>query len=480
MDPQLSAPQTARRTDQPPVLGAYPPPGSRGAGRRPRPGPDFATLAGHLARGIRHFFPEWNTWLDQLPDPRNPDDIVYHRRHLIWSGVLLFLLHLASRHQWTLERLSAGLLHNLTRLAHTTETTLAHADTLVRYLARIPASALAELLARLVRRLIRMRCLDGFRLQGRLLVAVDATEIWTSPTLHCPYCLHRRLSHGRLQYYHVVLEAKWVTANGLALSLATEFVQNDERAPTEELSEERRKQDSEQKAFPRLAAQLHRFFPQTAWCLLLDALYENRSAIGLCERYGWTFITTFKEGAAPAIWAEAGALRRLQAPEHPARTLQHPDGTRCSFQWANRLPFGPYELSAIWCEEHSPHREMRRFAWITNLAVDAGSVIPLAEGGGRLRWKIENEGFRQQKHGGFALKHIYCRHPVAAQSLYRLLQIAHLLQQLVWAGDLLKELKPLLKTIRNFIRRLADALHHTLLPPDEAIPALGQVRWNSG
>ncbi len=69
-------------------------------------------------------------------------------------------------------------------------------------------------------------------------------------------------------------------------------------------------------------------------------------------------------------------------------------------------------------------------------------MVTLADGGGRLRWKIENQGFREQKHGGFALEHVYCRETLAAQSLYRLLQLAHLLPQLMWVGDLLKELKP--------------------------------------
>jgi hypothetical protein len=394
--------------------------------------------------------------------------------------MLLFLMHLASRHQWTLERHSMGLIGNLTRLAHTAEATLAHSDTLVRYLARIPSGAFAHLLAHLIRRLIRMRCLDAFRLRGHLLVAVDATEIWSGRTPHCPHCLRRRLSNGQLQYYHLVLEAKWVTANGLALSMASEFVQNDEGAATELLSEEQRKQDCERKAFPRLAKQLARYFPQTALCLLLDALYETQPAIGVCEQYGWKFITTFKAGSAPACWTEAHALASLQAPEHPARVLRRPDGTRATIQWATAVPFGPYELSAIWCDERRPNALARSFAWITNFTVDADSVVALADGGGRLRWKIENEGFREQKHGGFALEHVYCRQPAVAQSLYRLLQIAHLLQQLLWVGDLLKELKPALKTLRNFVRRLTDALHHAAIPPADELPSLGQVRWNSG
>ncbi|RLC74380.1 MAG: hypothetical protein DRJ03_17950 [Chloroflexi bacterium] len=35
--------------------------------------------------------------------------------------------------------------------------------------------------------------------------------------------------------------------------------------------------------------------------------------------------------------------------------------------------------------------------------------IGLANEGGRLRWKIENEGFNVQKNGGYGLEHAYTR-----------------------------------------------------------------------
>jgi len=34
-------------------------------------------------------------------------------------------------------------------------------------------------------------------------------------------------------------------------------------------------------------------------------------------------------------------------------------------------------------------------------------VREIAQNAGRDRWKIENQGFNSQKHGGFALEHLY-------------------------------------------------------------------------
>jgi hypothetical protein len=45
-----------------------------------------------------------------------------------------------------------------------------------------------------------------------------------------------------------------------------------------------------------------------------------------------------------------------------------------------------------------------RFVHLTTLAVTATTVVALSRTG-RLRWKIENEGFNTQKHLGYGLKH---------------------------------------------------------------------------
>ncbi len=63
---------------------------------------------------------------------------------------------------------------------------------------------------------------------------------------------------------------------------------------------------------------------------------------------------------------------------------------------------------------------------------------------GRLRWKIENEGFNTQKNLGYGLKHNFsCVSYTAMQNYYQLLQISHMINQLGERGsnvvELLKE-----------------------------------------
>ena len=51
---------------------------------------------------------------------------------------------------------------------------------------------------------------------------------------------------------------------------------------------------------------------------------------------------------------------------------------------------------------------------------------------GRLRWKIENEGFNTQKNHGYNLQHKYSRKNwQAGKNYYQCMQIGHLINQLM-------------------------------------------------
>ena len=54
---------------------------------------------------------------------------------------------------------------------------------------------------------------------------------------------------------------------------------------------------------------------------------------------------------------------------------------------------------------------------------------------GRKRWKIENEGFNIQKNGTFDIGHLYSKNTIAIKVHYILIQIAHLLRQLLEKGS---------------------------------------------
>jgi hypothetical protein len=99
-----------------------------------------------------------------------------------------------------------------------------------------------------------------------------------------------------------------------------------------------------------------------------------------------------------------------------------------------------HSVAVIECLETKPdadrHPQTTRFKWVTNFKVTDKRVITLANQGGRLRWRIENERFNVQKNGGYALEHAYSRDATASKVFYLLLRIAHMLAQLIERGSL--------------------------------------------
>ena len=74
---------------------------------------------------------------------------------------------------------------------------------------------------------------------------------------------------------------------------------------------------------------------------------------------------------------------------------------------------------------------------------------------GRKRWKIENEGFNIQKNGTFDIGHLYSKDTTAIKVHYLMVQIAHIIRQLLENGiKEIKELKLKLKEISQQIKTM--------------------------
>jgi hypothetical protein len=467
MDSQLPQTQGAHTPDQPQQSGDRSPPCPGKAGRRQKERPPVPDLTEVLYQTIRHFFPELTKWLNDLPDFRDPDLITYDKKHLVWDVLMMYLTHLESCHQFFWERLSSAFRENLKRITGTNEETVAHPDTIKYYLKVLDPQHLNEILFKMIHRLMRMKALDDYRLRDHFLVAVDGSGQLFFRERHCPHCLVHTRKDGSKLYFHNVLVAMLVTGNGLALPMAVEFIEN----PSEEYD----KQDCELRAFHRLAAKLKQAFPRTPLCLLLDALFAGQPVFDLCRQNSWKFFVTFKEGSMPELYAEAQQLLKLTPANQ--RTIQYQDKTQY-FQWLDDLPYADHHLKLICCRE-TKNDETINFVWLTNFRVDYDSVAMLANGGGRLRWKVENEGFNVQKNGGFNMEHAYCEHPNANQNYFLLLQIAHFLFQLMVKGSLFVAFRQQLGTWKNFARRLAESFRNRLLPPDDLLNPVGQIRFST-
>ena len=425
---------------------------------------------------VGHFFGSFAQLFGSLSDCRDPTRRTYPLPVLMATGVLMFLLRLGARRQ------IAALLRENGPSRAKYQAWLAvpecpHGDTLNYAFARCAVAEVQEVVSTMVATLIRRKLLYAERLLERYyLIAVDGTGFLTYAERHCPHCL-TRTQHGHTTYYHPLLQAKLITPTGWVFSVMTEFIENPGAQPT--------KQDCELKAFYRLMRRLKQRFPRLPICLTLDGLYAGGPTFALCERYQWKYMSVLQDADIPYINTEFAALSALEPSQHVRLETGVQFAVKQDLRWVNDIAYVDSErcahtVAVLQCVETKPRREQpdqsTRFKWVTNFTVTRNTVIALANQGGRLRWKIENEGFNVQKNGGYALEHRYTENPTASKIFYLLLQIAHLLAQLIERGSLFRRAFPNgVGSYTNIAFRLLEAWRNLRLHP-AAVQSLLNIR----
>ena len=434
---------------------------------------------------LRHFFPCWNTWLDQLPDRRDQDALTYPRRFLACWGILLYVLQRGSRRQLDYQLRAEGtqVLGNLNRLLDTDLTTRPVHDTLDYFAGHTTVAGGERLRTQLNQRLLRMKVFEATRVRGHVPLITDGTGHLVFGKKHCDRCLRQRQGK-KLLYLHQVLEAKFVGPAGLVRSVGSAFIENEpgwEKLPAEE-----RKQPCELKAMDALAPARKRAYPQLKICGLGDALWACGRSFPIAQTNGWSFVFTFKEGRLPALWREFQALLK-QVPQQVV-TVDLPDGTKQAYRWVNRLDYEDsdqrrWTLNALHGWETPPGQPPKRLAWLTGLPLHRQTVVAVATKAGRPRWMIENEGFNWQKNSGMRLEHVYRIDPDKRKVYYLWLQIAHLVLLLVEKGSLLRRLTAAWgQTVlgwfgswQNLGKRLLESLRNGAWPEESFARPVGKA-----
>ena len=143
----------------------------------------------------------------------------------------------------------------------------------------------------------------------------------------------------------------------------------------------------------------------------------------------------FKDGNLKTIWEKINLLPDKK--EHTRTTVSATKSILKTqiYKWKNNLDYHGYSLNYIECKEIKLNRKTKektenRFVHLSSFEINIDNSRNISTEG-RMRWKIENEGFNTQKNGGYELQHKFSRVSFrATKNYYQCLQIAHLINQL--------------------------------------------------
>ncbi len=400
---------------------------------------------------MHHFFKELPVWIEEMKDPRHQSYITYSQADLFYMGLLKNMCGVKTMHAMEEQFNEKRCIETLRILSGDKALNeMAHSDTLNYYLERLSPGCLAELRKKLIKNLIRMKSFQRGRLLGQYWrIILDGTGLFYFKEKHCGNCLVKtvvREDGTRVKtYYHKVLEAKLVLSDKIVISLDTEFIENEK--------EDVPKQDCEITAAKRLLKRLARDYPRLPVCVQGDNLYAVEPIMKICRQKNWKYLFTHKAARQKQLdesyeWIRQGngsmQVSRIGKEKGSGEYVNHVEATAGKEETANLFSY-------TYGTKKEGKKQTVTFKWITNIELTEKNLDEMVNAA-RGRWKIENEGFNNQKNGIYDIEHLNSRNSNAMKNHYLLTQVADIIMQIYLAWN------PLRKEINQSIKNTSSWL----------------------
>ena len=315
-----------------------------------------------------------------------------------------------------------------------------HCDTINDVFEQVRPNEIEKIIKYMITKLIRNKMLERYKIRDKYYhIVVDGTGLATSRKKYNKNCLVKNKTDKNgneyQEYSTYVLEAKLVVGD-MVFSIGSEFVENEDESVS--------KQDCEIKAFKRLSKKIKKEYPRLKIIIGADALYASKSIIDICKENGWKYIIRFKEGAIPTLYKE---FKTVVERENESK--------KANYEYVTNLDYKEEKVNIIKHIDRDTEYVYITDLPITNKNIEASINI------GRKRWKIENEGFNVQKNGTFDIGHLYSKNTTAIKVHYLLIQIAHIIRQMLEQGS--KTIKELELKLKEISQKLKSTLISTFI-----------------
>lgn len=407
-------------------------------------------ILNELINITRQYFPELINKFEGLTDLRNQSYVKYKMKVIFIVRLLGLICEIKTMQGLTREFNTNETIENIAQICNLELEEIPHCDTINNVFENIKVEEIEQIIKYMITRMIRSKMLDKFRIRDRYFyIVVDGTGLASSRKEYNENCTVKNKTdkNGKeyTEYNTYVLEAKLV-AGGMVFSIGSEFVEN---VKEQNISNEKVKNDCEIEAFKRLAKKIKKEYPRLPIVIGGDALYACKPVMDICKENGWKYIIRFKEGSIPTLYKEFEIVVK-----------EENESKKDNYEYATNLDYQEEKVNIVRYKEKSKEKEETEFVYITNLRIvdkNVESTVTL----GRMRWKIENEGFNIQKNGTFDIGHLYSKNQTAIKVHYLLIQIAHIIRQLVEKG--IKGIRELSLKINEISQSIKNTLISTII-----------------
>ena len=278
-----------------------------------------------------------------------------------------------------------------------------------------------------------------------------------------------------------MLEMKLV-ANKMAVPIMNEMIRNEDTRKENETKEEIEnksaeeiKQDSELNASKRLISKFRKKYPRLPVRIIADSLYPSVSLIELCEEENIEYIFVLKDKKIPTLLRDF--LELVSMPEGNRELIENEEEIILTM-WENEIDYREKKVNVIrQIIKDKKTGKCSTWMWITNRKITKKNLYKIIYCA-KLRDYIENQGFKEQKvTSGMDLEHVYSKNIKAIAVIYTIIQITHLILQIIEHSDICGKFSKKYGSAKVFRRKFYAHLTETSINI-ELIQTKIQIRFD--
>ena len=417
-----------------------------------------------FTKTIFHYVPKILKYIDEIKEPRKRHD--YSMRYLIMSEMLMFLSEGKSQRFTETAFEETKYLENISKITKEKIKKIPDAEIYTNVFSRIEKEEMEKFQYKINYQMIRNKIYEESKILGKYNLVLDGTRFqkahyeinkeWLKETIE-----------GKTIWYISMLELKLV-AHNMAISIMNEMIKNEDKKNENETEEEIKnksieemKQDCELNATKRMLPRLRKIYPRLAIRIIGDSLYPSIGLIEVCEEENMEYIFVLKDKKIPTLLTE---FLTIVSMEEGNRELRETKERIVLTLWENNIDYKGKKINVIrQIIKNKETGKCNKWMWITNREITRKNIYKIIYCA-KLRDYIENQGFREQKvTSGIDLEHVYSKDIKAIEVIYTIIQITHLLLQIIEHSDICGDFNKKYGSVKVFRRKFYAHLTETYI-----------------